>query len=139
MTNEEMAQAYLEQALEILIEAESFYRRGVWNLVMRRAQEAVEMALKAALRGMGVEVPRTHDVGLWLREYREKFPPGFAQDIDRLAAISRRLRREREVSFYGDEEVGAPPQAIYTQTDAQEALEEAEWVVGRCRDLWGSK
>lgn len=102
---------------------------------MRRAQEAVEMALKAVLRMVGVEVPRVHDVGLWLREHRDKFPPGLGQDIDRLAAISRRLRREREVSFYGDEEVGAPPQALYTLADAQEALEEAGWVVGKCRGL----
>lgn len=28
MTNEEMARAYLEQASEILIEAENFYREG---------------------------------------------------------------------------------------------------------------
>lgn len=106
MTNHEMAESYLTQAGEILLEAEGMYQRGVWNLVVRRSQEVVELALKAALRAVGIEVPRIHDVGLVLKDHQEKFPATFRSEINYLASISRRLRRERESSFYGDEELG---------------------------------
>jgi len=137
MTNEGIARAYLAQAGEILLEAENARRRSVWNLVVRRAQEAVELALKAALRGAGIEVPHVHDVGIFLKEQRAKFPEVFQMEIERLASISRRLRREREVSFYGDEEVGAAPQQLYTEPDARMALDDAQYVLEHCRRLIG--
>ena len=64
-----------------------------------------------------------------------RLPAEFQADVDRWASISRRLRREREVSFYGDDETGAPPQLLYTEDDARAALEEARFVHGRCRAL----
>lgn len=137
MTNEEIARAYWDQAAEILREAENLYHRSVWNLVIRRSQEVVELALKGALRWVGIEVPRAHEVGVWLKEHRRRFPADFQQEIDRLASISRRLRREREVSFYGDEEIGAPPQALYTEADAREALQDAAWIMKQVRRLMG--
>lgn len=135
MTNRGMAEAYLAQADEILLEAERAFQRGVWNLTIRRSQEVVEMALKAALRLVGIEVPWIHDVGVLLKDYREKFPEAFREEIDRLASISRRLRREREASFYGDEEIGAPPQKLYAEADARSAFDDASYVLPFCRRL----
>jgi HEPN domain-containing protein len=135
MTNCEMAESYLAQAREIFQEVEGAYRRGVWNLAVRRAQEVVELALKAALRMVGVEVPHIHDVGILLKDHREKFPEAFRQEIDHIASISRRLRREREASFYGDEEIGAPPQQLYVEADARMALEDARYVLEHCQGL----
>jgi HEPN domain-containing protein len=129
MTNDRMAQGHMLAAKEIFLEAEISMGRGVWNLVVRRSQEAVELALKGALRLVGVEVPRVHDVGAFLKEHRSKFPAGFQEKIDRLASVSRRLRREREMSFYGDEDVGAPPQMLYTEEDARSALDDARFVL----------
>ncbi len=136
MTSEEMARAYLAQAEEILREAERLHQRQAWNLVVRRSQEAVELALKGILRHVGVEVPRTHDVSFWLKNYQNRLPPPLRNEVDRLASISRRLRLERELSFYGDEDVGAPPQRLYTEEDARIALEEARWVLKRCEEAW---
>lgn len=137
MTNREMAESYLAQAAEILVEARGTAGRGVWNLVVRRCQESVELSLKAALRLAGIEVPHIHDVGVLLKDHEAKFPQAFRRDVDRLASISRRLRREREASLYGDEEAGAPPQRLYTQEDAQQALQDAEFVLEHCRALLG--
>ena len=61
MTNREMGEGSLGQAGEILAEARELHRRGVWNLVVRRSQEIVELALKAALRLGSLEVPKIHD------------------------------------------------------------------------------
>lgn len=137
MTNLEMAKSYLKEGMEIFKEAESFYRREVWHLVVRRTQEAVEMALKGALRYVGIEVPKVHDVGILLKRHKEKFPKGFAQNIDRLASISRKMRKEREASLYGDEETGTPPDEIYIEEDAKIALDEGTLILESCKGLMG--
>lgn len=137
MTNHDLARSYLIQAIEILREAEDAYHRGVWNLVVRRSQEVVELALKGALRVVGLEVPHVHDVGLLLKQHREKFPSDFKNEIDELASISRRLRHEREVSFYGDEETGASPQLLYVEDDARHALEDARFVLRAVKKIVG--
>ncbi|WP_376791316.1 HEPN domain-containing protein [Thermoflexus sp.] len=134
MTSEEMARAYLAQAEEILEEAERLYQRQAWNLVVRRPQEAVELALKGLLRYVGVEIPRTHDVGIWLKSHRDRLPPSVRTEVDRLASISRRLRLERELSFCGDEDLGTPPQQLYAEEDARTSLDEAAWVLRKCRE-----
>ncbi len=133
MTNEDLARALWAEAQTILEEARGLLRRGAWNLVVRRAQEAVELALKAVLRSVGVEVPRVHDVGPALRLHADRLPVALREQVDSLAAISQRLARERERSFYGDEEGGKGPQALYSAEDAQQALSDAEWVLGACR------
>ncbi len=135
MTNAGMAEGYLLQAGKILQEAEGLKRRGAWNLVVRRSQEVAELSLKAALRSIGVETLKVHDVGSLLRAHRGKFRPPFRRQVGRLAAISRRLRMERELSFYGDEETATPPQDLYGKEDAVEYLKEATYVLRECRRL----
>lgn len=132
-----MASVYWAQAREILGEAEAHAGRGVWNLVVRRCQEAVELALKALLRANGIEVPALHDVGFVLRRNRSRLPATLAGDVDRLAAVSRRLWREREPSMYGDEETGTPPTALYSEFDAREMLAAARDVMARCAPFLG--
>ncbi|MDR7579181.1 MAG: HEPN domain-containing protein [Armatimonadota bacterium] len=97
--------------------------------MVRRCQEVVELCLKAALRAAGVEVPRLHDVGATLRAHAARFPDRLRQEVTELAAISRRLARERELAFYGDEETDTPPQDLYGESDAERALADAERVV----------
>ena len=124
-----MAEAYIRQARLILGEAERHQAAGAWHLTVRRCQESVEKALKAVLRAAGVEVPRVHDVGVFLREHAERLPKVVTGDLDRIASVSRRLREEREVAFYGDDEVGAPAERLYTAGDADQALSDARWVL----------
>jgi len=125
----------LQRAAIILEEAKNLRARGVWNLVVRRCQESVELALKSALVTVGVQPPRVHDVGPTLKEHSERFPEEFRQHIPQLASISRALRAERELSFYGDEESGVPPEALYGPGDADEALMKAEFVLEKCQAL----
>lgn len=135
MKNKENAQLMLQRAEVILDEARNLRKRGIWNLVMRRCQEAVELALKSALIFVGIQPPRIHDVGPTLKEHAEKFPPDFRKFIPQLASISRALRAERELSFYGDEESGVPPETLYSADDADEALKKAEFVLEKCHSL----
>ncbi len=103
--------------------------------MVRRAQEVAEIALKSALREVGVEVPRVHDVGVILKDHASRFPDALRGESDRMASISRRLSRERELSFYGDERMGTAPQHLYTHEDAQQALADAQTVLGWSRRL----
>jgi HEPN domain-containing protein len=135
MNTREAAQLNLERASLILEEADRYGAKEAWNLVVRRCQEAVELALKGSLWWAGLEVPRVHDVGVFLRQHRNRFPVEFSHQIPRLASISRALRAEREQSLYGDEASGLPPEMLYSKDDAAEAYEKAVFVLDTCRRL----
>ncbi len=96
--------------------------------VVREAQELVELALKGMLRAVGVEPPKVHDVGSLLVEHTTLFVPDVRDDLPRAAAVSKRLRRDRELAFYGD--VDFIPTEQYTSADASLAYDDAAWVVG---------
>ena len=82
-----------------------------------------------------METPKWHDVGPVLRREAHRFPKWFRESISRMARISRRLRREREPSMYGDEESGVPPEELYDKEDAEEALDMARYVHENVRKL----
>jgi HEPN domain-containing protein len=119
VTGDQLAQSYLAKArarrrvLVVLAEEQA------WSDVVREAQELVELALKAALRIVGIDPPKWHDVGPILVDRATVFPDPFASEIPRLAEISRWLRRERELSFYGD--IDLVPTDSYRQQDADRA------------------
>lgn len=130
-----MARSYLVQAEERLKHAKEAMDGGNYAYVMRQSQEAVELALKASLRVVGIESPKFHDVGPLLRMNSPSFPEWFRAEIDKIASISRILRREREPSMYGDEELALPPDALYTPGDARTALNDASFVLNTCKRL----
>jgi len=81
----------ISRALIIVEEAEYLQGKQAWNMVVRRSQEAVELALKAALLWAQIEVPRIHDVGPLLKQYADRYPEPFRRYISHLASISRML------------------------------------------------
>jgi HEPN domain-containing protein len=97
------------QALQVLFAAES------WADVVRESQEIVELALKGLLRACGIEPPRIHDVSDVLIAERGRLP----------AAL--RLRRDRELAFYGAEDL--TPSGFYSRRDAEEGKAWAERTV----------
>ncbi|MEO0248317.1 MAG: HEPN domain-containing protein [candidate division WOR-3 bacterium] len=136
MTSQEMAESYIQTAAYIMKQAKMAHADNVWHLTVRRCQECVEMALKGALRLVGVEVPKMHDVGFVLREHKDAFPEWFKAEIDRAARISRSLRGEREMSLYGDDQLALPPEVVFTKLDADEALRDADSVLSFCESLF---
>ena len=53
-----------------------------------------------------------------------------------MAFVSRTLRREREASMYGDEELSLPPDELYTDEDAKIALDGCKFVFENCMKLF---
>ena len=109
------------RAVKVLFEAES------WADVVRESQEVVELALKGLLRACGVEAPRIHDVSDILLAERGRLPEPLRGEVEALALISRDLRRDRELAFYGAEDL--TPSGFYKRQDAERAQEGAERVV----------
>ena len=127
MTNDSLARSYLSKARVRIHVLELLTAERAWSDVIREAQEVVELALKALLREAGIEPPKWHDVGGFVREHRERFSPVLQERIERLADISAWLRKEREFSFYGD--VDFIPTSQYSEADAARALADARYVV----------
>lgn len=118
---------YLKRAKIRLEVLEVLYEKGDYPDVVREAQEVVELALKAVLRLIGVEVPRVHDVGKILGKYEDSLPEEIRQNLKKIAIISKRLRKERELSFYGAEDF--IPLEEYTAEEALQAINDAKFVV----------
>lgn len=129
MNNLELASAYLDEAKMRIETARRALGEKAFGYCIRQAQEAVELSLKSALRLVGLEPPKWHDVGMILLDYRARFPEWFQHELEGIASTSRWLQREREPSMYGDEDLGLPPARIYTKSYAEKAFKEAEMVI----------
>lgn len=138
MNTEAMAQGYLEDAAYSLREAGEALAEERYHRAVRRAQESVELSLKAALRLLGVEYPREHDVSGVLSEvarYRD-LPEWFRSELNAINMISKELAETRGPAFYGDERAFIPPRQLYTREDAEKAVDGAERVYELCDKLF---
>lgn len=133
---DELSVAYLKKA-EVRFKALSFYKENeAYSDVVREAQELVELLLKAVLRAIGVEVPKIHDVGRTLEKHRHLLPNSLTNTLEEIKKISKRLRKERELSFYGAEDF--IPTEEYDLADANMAIEDAELVLNSVREAFGN-
>ena len=130
--NKDLARDYITRAghrmaaLQVLLDRESFAD------VVREAQELIELCLKAVLRVSGIEPPRSHDVSDILAENAHRLSASLRLHAATLSKISKKLRRDRELAFYGSEDL--TPSDFYKKEDAQEAFDDARWVYETCRE-----
>ena len=126
MFNDGLAADYLKRAGHRLKTLEVLLNEQSWADVVREAQELVEITLMGLLRACRIEVPRLHDLSPVLEQNRERLPERIAAELPELVRISRAMRRDRELSFYGSEDL--TPSEFYKRQDAEEALAGARWV-----------
>jgi HEPN domain-containing protein len=126
MKNTSLVADYVVRAEHRLAAVKVLAERESWADVVRESQEIVELCLKALLRSARIEVPRIHDVSKILRAEVDRLPEAARRDVDRLAEISHSMRRDRELAFYGSEDL--TPSEFYEERDGRTALEQAEWV-----------
>ncbi len=131
MKNQDLAADYLRRATVRVKAIQVLFDGASWADVVRESQEVVELALKGLLRTCGVEAPRIHDVSDVLLAERARLPGQIHEQVDRLAHISRSLRRDRELAFYGAEDL--TPSAFYSREDAEAAFDGARVVVAAAR------
>lgn len=125
-------------ATRLLREAEYIFQDEVvsamtekeYNLVVRRAQEVVELAVKAAIKWLGADFPKVHDPTGILAELATKGWQISAEDLDRIRTISSDLAKDRAPAFYWEEE--------FTEEQAKKAQQDAELVLTHVRALFAS-
>jgi HEPN domain-containing protein len=127
MQNRELAEDYVRRAASRLKAIDVLYAEASWADVVRESQEVVELALKGLLRACGIEPPRIHDVSEILITEKDRLPEGIHAEVDRLARVSKDLRRDRELAFYGAEDL--TPSNFYSREDADQARDGARWTV----------
>jgi HEPN domain-containing protein len=124
--NSALVTDYITRAGNRLAAVRLLAERESWADVVRESQEVVELCLKALLRSARVEVPHIHDVSKILRTEIAGLPEVVHEHVERLAEISHAMRRDRELAFYGSEDL--TPSEFYEEKDGRGALEQAEWV-----------
>jgi hypothetical protein len=125
--NPELAADYVRRAGVRLRALDVLFEAQCWADVVRESQEVVELALKGLLRAYGVAPPRIHDMSAVLLAERERLPAEVIDHADRLAAISKDLRRDRELAFYGTEDL--TPSSFYAESDAVRARDAAAFTI----------
>jgi len=113
-----MAEGFISDASYSLEEARQSINRGIYHRAVRRAQECVELSLKATLRLLGVEYPRQHEVGELVRRVivERASPEWFLSELPTIVLISKRLVESRGPAFYGDEAAFTPPRNLRRRT-----------------------
>jgi HEPN domain-containing protein len=129
----DIAEAMIQQASDRLVTAQRARSNQNYSYSVRSSQECVELSLKAALRAVGVEYPKKHDVGRVLLRVKNRFAPGFA--AEEFARTSRELVDLREPAMYGDEVRMISSSALFGEDQTQEILEKARKVHETCRSF----
>lgn len=127
MQNKSLAQDYLRRAKARLLSIQVLMNEKSWADVVRESQEVVELALKGLLRSCNIMPPRIHDVSAILTEEIANLPKVLHKDVSQLGQISKNLRRDRELAFYGSEDL--TPSDFYSIDDATKAYSDAQWLV----------
>ena len=118
MKNIELARDYLYRALRCLKEAQLALEERDSAGTIRRAQEALELAVKALLRA--------HDVSDVLIEHKEALPSPLRERVNHLAELVSKLASLRGPAFYGYEREGIPPSQIFTMEYSRNILRMVE-------------
>lgn len=123
MTNREAGERLVREAQRIFRrDLQAAWAEGDYNLVVRRAQEVVELSLKGALRILGVDFPKVHDVGsVFVEQMRRKGGMVSEEVLSEIERISAWLSEARAPAFYLERAYGEP--------DARRALSEAEFTL----------
>lgn len=127
MKNKNLGHDYITRSGKRLKALDALYKEDAWPDVVREAQEIVELALKGLLRGLNIEAPRVHDVSEVLQQNQAQLSKVIVAELDRICEISRTLRRDRELAFYGSEDL--TPLEFYKKKDATAARDSARWIV----------
>ncbi len=133
MNNIKRSEMLLAAADESIAQAKFSFDRGVWNLTIRRTQEAVELCLAGILALMGVHYPKDHDQApLTLRVLKAHGLGIEEKKAKKIQRISIDLSRKRGPALHQEEG--------HDQTTAQQAIKDAQLVLNlmkkvRCKLL----
>lgn len=132
MKNSELIVDYLKRCEVRLKAIDLFFQEASYADVIRESQEVVELSSKALLRGMNLSVPHIHDVSDILLDNLKLLKGTSRAELEDIAEISRKLRRDRELAFYGSEDL--TPSTFYRKKDAVDARAGAKKIFLFCKE-----
>jgi HEPN domain-containing protein len=121
-----LAQEYLKRSKKRLKAVLVLFKEESYADVVRECQEIVELCGKGILRLFGIDPPKFHDVSYLLLDISRKYKQ-YEKDFKKYSKISKWLRKERELAFYG--EIDFIPSEEYTKNDAKKALNGAKFSI----------
>ncbi|MGH7390129.1 MAG: HEPN domain-containing protein [Candidatus Rokuibacteriota bacterium] len=139
MTSDRIARDYLRQAHARRIALDALFAASAHPAVVRESQEIVELVLKGALRFVGVDPPKRHDVHRVLEQFIERFPPAWRQTVEDLRDALDRLVQDRGPAFYGNEAEDIPASELFGEADARRAMTVAERLLDLYTRLLGEE
>ena len=125
----ERSQSLLKDADDFLGAARDLFTTGRWAKVCFNCQQAAELALKAALNSLGLEI-KGHDVSLLLGELTSLEP-----DVEPLSDIAKRLDQYYIPTRYANAFHSGSAMEHFTQAQANEAINQAEMLLEACRRI----
>ena len=130
MTNGERADRLVREARQIAGEMKRSLDDEAWNLATRRAQEALELAIKALLNEMSVDYPKTHDPApVFAQAIRTRGISVDAGVLDSLTTLSQELAKIRGPAFYQE--------TLVTDAQARDWVQRVERALTFAEDLLG--
>lgn len=124
-----MARDYAFRARRCLKEARLALDEGDSASTIRRSQEALELIVKAFLRLIGIEYPRSHDISDVLLERKDKLASELKDKVEDLARLISELASIRGPAFYGYEREGIPASQAFSLEYAKEVFSKVEGYV----------
>lgn len=135
-----IARDYVARGARYLRHAKEAFSEEELADAVRFAQESTELSLKAALRWVGIDYPRSHDVGEVMVGHADRFPPWFRGPLREIAPLSHELALRRGLALYGLEIEGTPASEIFAdKAEVKSFLELAARVQGMVQRLLGRK
>jgi len=135
MVNEELAKDYIKRVKIRFNILKNFLKEEDYADIISESQEIVELIQKAILIKIGIEPPKWHDIIDILEKYLDKVPKVFSQKIDYFKKECKWLRKQREISFYGD--MDFLPLKSFTKEDADRAIKLANEFIKVSNKFYG--
>ena len=133
MTNGERADRLVREARQIAGEMKRSLDDEAWNLGTRRAQEGLELVIKALLNEMSVDYPKTHDPApVFAQAIRARAIAVDVGVLDSLMTLSQELAKIMGPAFY-QETLVTDAQARDWVQRVERALQFAEDLLGQLR------
>lgn len=123
----ERSEGLLRDADDFLGAAKDLLATGRWAKVCFNSQQAAELALKAALNALGLEI-KGHDLSLLLDELAR-----YESDIGHLQDVAKRLDQYYIPTRYANAFHSGSAMEHYTQAQANEAVHQAESLLEACK------
>lgn len=135
MRNTKMASDHIFRAQRCLKEAELALSEKDYAGVVRRSQEALELAIKAVLRYLTIEYPREHDVSGVLVQAGDRLPKYLRERLQDIVELSAELARVRGPALYGYEMEGIPARESFGSDYAENIYHGVKEIVNLCSEF----